>query len=164
MDTSFPLSEASTAKFLRWDEDRAKEAYDLMVSGLTTKQIADRWTEQGNPTTRNSVIGLIWRYRQRNGLIPVEATRPPKPKRTPRPRRERIRAILHKPPVPRVQLLIPVEVDPLWIRFMDLEPHHCRWPMGVGQGLDSTYCGIQKKDGSSYCPHHAYRSTNAVAK
>lgn len=34
------------------------------------------------------------------------------------------------------------------IHLLDLAPESCRWP------LDDGYCGKQKGDGSSYCPHH----------
>lgn len=46
------------------------------------------------------------------------------------------------------------------VSFMDLEPHHCRWPVGEPtQG----FCGCDKVPGLSYCEHHAARAFATVA-
>lgn len=37
----------------------------------------------------------------------------------------------------------------LGISFFDLEPSHCRYP--VGDGLAATYCGQPSLEGESYC-------------
>jgi hypothetical protein len=147
-------------KFLRWNEELAKEAYDLMLQGWTAQRIADHWTENGNPTTRNTIMGLVWRYRKRHGLQPVETQRPTKPK----PRRKPKVAKVYKfaPPKPKVvRLAAPPAVEPLWVTLMDLMPTHCRFPVGVGKGVYSTYCGQPKTENSSYCPHHHHRCHNA---
>lgn len=39
------------------------------------------------------------------------------------------------------------------IALMDLERHHCRWPVGTGS------CGANKIDGKSYCGHHLRKAT-----
>jgi GcrA cell cycle regulator len=49
------------------------------------------------------------------------------------------------------------EVEPLCIAVVDLEPHHCRWPVG-GWPDDTpiTHCGHPRVEESSYCwEHHA---------
>lgn len=37
----------------------------------------------------------------------------------------------------------------------DLEPHHCRWPIGDGP---LSFCGVRHVPGSSYCARHLIRS------
>jgi hypothetical protein len=53
-----------------------------------------------------------------------------------------------------------VEIEPLKIALVDLEPHHCRYPYGGWQPYQGTspitFCGHPKRgDGSSYCAAHA---------
>lgn len=43
------------------------------------------------------------------------------------------------------------DIEPLNIALLDLEPHHCRWPLGDGPFV---FCGHQKYPGSSYCRAH----------
>ena len=48
-----------------------------------------------------------------------------------------------------------VGIEPLMIPLLELEPHHCRWPVNSpdnGEGF--LFCGHQKCEGSSYCSHH----------
>lgn len=147
--------------FIRWNDEKAKEAYDLMLQGWTAQRIADTWTAEGNPTTRNTVMGLVYRYRKRNGLEPVENVRPSKPKPQRKPKQV-VKYYKFAPPKPKVvRLAVPPAVDPLWVTFMDLKPDHCRFPLGIGKGVNSTYCGLPRKAESSYCPHHHHRCHNA---
>jgi len=39
------------------------------------------------------------------------------------------------------------------VALMNLERHHCRWPVGTGS------CGANKIDGKSYCAHHLRKAT-----
>lgn len=39
--------------------------------------------------------------------------------------------------------------------IIDLEPHHCRWPIGEPT---SGFCGCQKQPGTSYCAKHLIRA------
>lgn len=38
------------------------------------------------------------------------------------------------------------------VAMIDLEPHHCRWPIGDRPTL---FCGMPKAESASYCEHHA---------
>jgi len=40
--------------------------------------------------------------------------------------------------------------------LLELEPHHCRWPIGERPSI--AFCGERRVDGSSYCAIHAARS------
>lgn len=39
--------------------------------------------------------------------------------------------------------------------LLDLEPHHCRWPIGMPEDEDFHFCGERKMRGISYCEAHA---------
>lgn len=38
--------------------------------------------------------------------------------------------------------------------FMELESHHCRWPVGDPQAKDFFFCGAVKAGDGPYCAHH----------
>ena len=40
------------------------------------------------------------------------------------------------------------------IKLLDLKPHHCKWPIGDPKEPDFAYCGVTRRAGSPYCPHH----------
>lgn len=79
---------------------------------------------------------------------------------SPRPRPSRHRH--HLPPTvpitpaPRRVLLPSVGA----VALVDLEPHHCRWPVGDILGF---FCGAVKEGGSSYCPVHRRMSVSTYA-
>jgi hypothetical protein len=52
--------------FTRWSEEKAVEAYNLRLAGMTAQQIANSWG-----VTRNAIIGLTWRARKQLGLPPL---------------------------------------------------------------------------------------------
>jgi hypothetical protein len=40
--------------------------------------------------------------------------------------------------------------------LVDLEAHHCRWPLWEGKTPSLIYCGCSRQKGSAYCAtHHA---------
>jgi GcrA cell cycle regulator len=41
------------------------------------------------------------------------------------------------------------------VALPDLEPHHCRWPLGHVGDPDFGFCGHERRVGSSYCPGHS---------
>jgi GcrA cell cycle regulator len=45
------------------------------------------------------------------------------------------------------------------VAFADLEPWHCRYPVGDPQAQDFGFCGLNKAVGTSYCPGHLHRCT-----
>lgn len=46
------------------------------------------------------------------------------------------------------------------VALVDLEAHHCRWPVGDGAGAAQRFCGDKVVRGS-YCEHHASVSKGA---
>lgn len=148
-------------KFLRWSEEEAKKAYDLMIMGMSCSQVASSFTLDGKPASRNTIMGLVHRFTRRHGLVGVKALQPKKPAR---PRKPKVIVRKAKASEPKVELVFkPEEREPLWVKLLDLEAHHCRFPVGLGRGLESTYCGQNKCDESSYCEFHHWR-THVIAK
>ena len=40
------------------------------------------------------------------------------------------------------------------VTLMELQWHHCRWPIGDPQSPDFMFCGANKLDGHPYCGRH----------
>jgi len=40
--------------------------------------------------------------------------------------------------------------------LLQLEPHHCRWPLGELMEVAHLFCGADTNDGEVYCPHHMW--------
>lgn len=50
---------------------------------------------------------------------------------------------------------LPPEISPVAVALLDLESHHCRWPV-TGDATHATlFCGAKKIDGCPYCARHA---------
>jgi GcrA cell cycle regulator len=47
------------------------------------------------------------------------------------------------------------------VRFEDLQPHHCRWPIGDPHDEDFRFCGCKKAFGVPYCDRHAAIAYNS---
>lgn len=84
-------------------------------------------------------VPMLRRKPQKIRLVP----KPPAPPRIAKPAPERA-SVVSMPPPPEIARVAGV---------LDLEQHHCRWPVGTG------YCGAHKLDGRSYCPGHHARAT-----
>jgi hypothetical protein len=153
--------------FLRWSDEEAKEAYDLMLLGRTAEDIACRVPFCDKGATRNAIIGLVHRYRTKHELPRIKGNNQIRVlgKAGPKPKRER-KFVVQTPRVVKSVKVRSYEeaIEPLWVRFMDLERHHCRWPVGLGHGLDSTYCGHTKAPASSYCNAHTWRAYNDIPR
>ena len=46
------------------------------------------------------------------------------------------------------------------VGLLDLEPHHCRWPLWQAGEAPSLYCGVKRETGSSYCAEHKFIARN----
>jgi GcrA cell cycle regulator len=141
---------------LFWTPERLERARQMLAEGYSASQVA---TELG--CTRNAVIGKARRslveFKNKPGfplgnqlrMHPAPSQAQPEPKPTPIPE--------EKPP--RLPTSEPVELDgeargPTWVRFADLEPRHCRWPVEGQPGPDMWCCGTPRAEPSSYCAHH----------
>ena len=137
----------------RWTLKTIATLARMTRAGANSSQIA---AALGNGITRNAVLGKIHRLRSKGTALPTSAATPalkPKPKPKPKPR------------LPVV--LTPHDtVDPKapgLLRMMDLDRHHCRWPLNSAMRGEYYFCGAQVAPDRPYCPAHvalAYDNRN----
>lgn len=153
-----------------WTEDRIARLRSLWSKGWTCTQIA----QSLGGISRNAVIGKVRRLNLAFRVTPGDSTAfrnaafGRRDRRSdPRPRIRKARPEV-KPP-PRIRDMNPADPslirDPLLdvarVSFADLEPHHCKWPVGVPtQG----FCGHTKVPGTPYCRQHVIRAYGAPAE
>jgi GcrA cell cycle regulator len=135
-----------------WTEERKETVRLLWIEGQSASQIANVL----GGITRNAVIGIVSRNRVRWG---IEARTPTKTVRRPLLcGRKATGAQTRKapPPLPRLVVAVGPELEPL--RSLEqLEPHHCKWPIGDPQHADFGFCG-RPMEHAPYCEHHARRA------
>lgn len=162
-----------------WTDERTEHAKKLWAEGISASAIAARL----GGVTRNGVIGKMHREfgakdkdvrarllseggtrgarKARANAKAAKAAREPKRanglglgirkptaieiERAKREIEEIKRRLAAEPDVARVNCLL------------DLEEHHCRWPVGDGP---ISFCGDTKTPGSSYCAKHLVRSVD----
>jgi hypothetical protein len=42
--------------------------------------------------------------------------------------------------------------------LLQLEPHHCRWPLGELYEVAHLFCAADTHEGDVYCPHHMWKA------
>jgi GcrA cell cycle regulator len=110
---------------------------------------------------KNSIIG-------RRGRLGLSKPRPPKREGVKRARKDRVPK-LHKPPMARAPLAKPEPVTVHDLRIpqaqrrtlVELENHHCRFPVGEPGAPDFFFCGAPTANLSKrrpYCRAHARRT------
>lgn len=75
--------------------------------------------------------------------------------------------IRHAPKIEALPLPAPAAEDKARVSFVDLDNHHCRWPVGETANIlpdTPIFCGLKRMPGSSYCPGHWARSIGAPIK
>lgn len=155
-----------------WNDPRHVERLTEMWNrGLSCSRIG---MELG--VSRNAVIGKVSRlglqprgtkYRKSDGLLPraprikTTVASPWKPgRRTPfgtivttspeHERRVRMESVQ--------RLATPQETDIARVTFLELEDHHCRFPIGDPKEKSFGFCGDEKVPGTSYCLNHCCRT------
>lgn len=103
--------------------------------------------------TRNAIMGKV-------NILGIQR-RDPKPIKRPKPAPKTHRKKLL---IPRIKLDLPPPPPekPLFIPFMELKPKHCRYPLEAERPY--TFCGCEKRRGSSYCEMHWDRTTTERGK
>jgi GcrA cell cycle regulator len=153
-----------------WTSEIIDRLRQHMADGLSAKECAaELKSEFQHSFTRNSVIGKAQRIGLRPGSLDM-ITREKQRKRDgiKHPRKGRVLK-LHKPPMARAPLAWPepVTVDDLRIpqaqrlTLVELENHHCRFPIGEVGSPDFFFCGAPTADmagGRPYCRAHARRA------
>ena len=153
-----------------WEHEGMVEALKrLHAEGLSTSRIG---ASLPIPVSRNAVISKLHRM----GLVSQHAPKPGNTYRARKPKPAEMkggwRGLQFGTPPPQVRTE-PVHVDPdrdshipksQRVTLLDLEPHHCRWPIGDPQDADFAYCGAHKAQGHhSYCAEHLYRAYDVIA-
>ena len=145
---------------MSWTDEREAEFRELYAEGLAHREIAARMG-----LTRNASIGKA----RRLGLKP-RIVRKPKPapwvrlgisERTWQRRQQkfketgvgRIAAKYRGEKMAEESVEISPEVVNGPLTIIELEAHHCRWPVEV-PGEPMLYCGEPKASGRSYCARH----------
>lgn len=117
--------------------------------------------------TKGQISGLLFRARQ-NGLIQqvhrsiIVKVSPPAevaPKVDPASINELklVQRLRQKAKKRRVRLRL-IE-DQNQVTFAELEPHHCRWPIGDPRLPDFRFCGCNRVEGRPYCEAHNHAAS-----
>jgi GcrA cell cycle regulator len=131
-----------------WTAERVAMLGKLCADGLSSAEIA----EELGGITRNAVLGKV--HRLGLSLLQQRTGRPrvPNPKRRrnypnkPKPQHFRVD---NRPSEPIVDLPPEIPVNP--IPLLDLEHHHCRYPVADNPTL---FCGGRAVPGCSWCARH----------
>ena len=143
-----------------WDPQRLAQAGQWWLQNKTAGWIAK---QLGQGVTKNSVIGKMYRLGYQRAHPPGKTEAAAKANRKRRAKRRPINYRIEQagPQTPPQPLPSPLRVDIARVRHADLEPHHCRWPVGdtrkagVGQPL---FCGARRVPGMPYCSAHLARA------
>lgn len=143
-----------------WNELRISILKAMQADKASFAAIADEINKQTDTSlSRNACIGKARRLGLVTGWRPklkgdnVTRRKLPKKPRVINELRAWHREQMSKPPVSKI-------VKPynfLGIKFMDLQPEHCRYP----SGNPTLFCGQPKMEGSSYCAHCHAICTNS---
>ena len=136
-----------------WTDDRVELAKQLFEDGATASQAAMKL----GGISRNAIIGK-W---HRMGLVRAPKQRSLMRARKPITRKEKIAKTPKRlPPTFFAEPLPPpVATDVARVTILDLEAHHCRWP--VGEPTEG-YCGCKRYLTLPYCEAHARRAYRPV--
>jgi GcrA cell cycle regulator len=144
-----------------WTAERDEMLRQLWADGYSASLIADKLAN-GRELTRCAVIGRVHRlklprrkqpplqhkpYRRVNGK-----PRRPQPKPSPPPQPSRL--------LPAASAPIPPTAPSAMRRLplLQIEPHHCRWPLGELYEVAHFFCAADTREGEVYCPHHMWKA------
>lgn len=140
---------------LAWDDERIARLKELRADGWTFGQIA-----KDLRVTRSALIGKAHRI----GMC-ERKPKPPTMARLPRREPARKPAVLRPiafrgPPIAAVPLPRATADDIARVSLIDLEPNHCRWPVGEPT---AGFCGCDRIEGLPYCAAHSARAFRTEA-
>lgn len=147
-----------------WNSERIEKLKAMWAEGQSGGRIADVL----GGVTRSAVIGKVHRLK-------LPKRKPAGPKRaSPAPARkltlvrddalERRRLEARMKTKAAIADMAKGGPDPMMVKLDELEPHHCRWPIGDPVDDKDTFgfCGHRKAWGSSYCESHKARATSKI--
>lgn len=149
---------------MSWTDERVEKLRKLWGDGLSASQCA---LQLGMPwMSRNAVIGKVTRLGLPGRKVKVRRpaydrwnTEDRRMTRGDKPFKQARKTAKPKPdwraePLPETPAADVVRVTSV----LDLEPHHCRWPVGDPKHAGFGYCGCKKVEGLPYCNAHARRA------
>lgn len=130
--------------FHNWTDERIELLRKLLADDYSASQAA---TQLG--VTRNAVIGKAARL----GIALSAGVG--RPKNSPKPRFIKPSRLRPLPAIPTSQAIdLPPDTVANPVTLMQLEVHHCRWPVDMPSG-PMMYCGGDAMFGCPYCSFHA---------
>lgn len=145
-----------------WNEERFAAACKYHDDGLSAREIAERL----GGLTRNAVLGKL----HRAGLARTQSSEVLRAKLQRRRQRARAAKEAAQAPKPAPVVIVadqgklgeflPITVldIPRVLSLLELEAHHCRYP--IGEPLEG-FCGCTAIEGKPYCPGHHARAFTA---
>jgi GcrA cell cycle regulator len=148
-----PISEFKS----RWTPQVIERLKELVALKWTARQIAD---ELG--CTKNAILGKTFRL----GITTSTESEEDRAVRMARAATQRKSneggRVMKRKLKPRAQpptlIVAAPEVVGMGIGLMDLTAITCRWPINDDM-TDAKFCGHDIAEGSAYCPHHRFRSS-----
>jgi hypothetical protein len=169
-----------------WTDSERELVFQFRMNGESAAIIAERFGRKPDGQlvrTRNSILSLI--HRKMPGVAPSKLRKPSSMRVPPRQRNSAAvahvtaKAQVREIPTAPVKQPAPATKPPVvtslpessmvgtgGVRFMDLGPNECRWPVGAVAG-EHTFCGCAQFKGvpgnpnfgrSQYCLGHYRRS------
>jgi GcrA cell cycle regulator len=160
MSLTYSDNQRHNAFHTPWSAERDEALRQLWAQGYSASLIADKLAN-GSKLTRCAVIGRAHRLKlpARKDQKPLQRKprlrangkpRRPQPKPSPPPQPSRLRPVAPVPSPP---------TEPPAMRklpLLELEPHHCRWPLGELMEVAHLFCAADTREGEVYCPHHTW--------
>lgn len=140
----------------KWDDEMAELAKARWKAGASGKAIGD---EIGK--SRSAVMGKLHRMglRRHQQTTPRSAIAQQAARATAASAHYKQRK---RAPWSDVAEIKP-EITPTAVGIVDLERHHCRWPVS-GEGAAMRYCGGNAADGYPYCSRHCRMAYQRAAR
>lgn len=138
-------------KYTRWSEERAAQLGRLHAKDFSFGQIAaELGMSRGAVASKVAQMGLAGRPRGARSKSVAQAK-----KRTVLTSKDHgafMQALdAVEPTADLVALMRTTRQSDAPVALLDLEPHHCRWPV---RDMPYLFCADTKTDGSSYCSRH----------
>jgi len=149
----------------KWDQAKIDKAVSLLKDGLSAAEIG-----RVLGCSRNAVLGKMFRMGLNFQGHSASATKKRIERRKLRAQQQYQQRQAKRPPVFMSlgnRITIPVDPAPLPIppasdvarvKLVDLEFHHCRWPVHETTDENFGFCGLKKVTGTSYCHGHMARA------
>jgi len=161
MSLTYPKNQQHNLFNTPWTAERDAMLKQLWADGYSAALIADKMAN-GHKLTRCAVIGRAHRLKlpARRDKQPLERKPYRANGKAPKPPRWRP----PPPPPPQPSRLRPAasaptpQTEPAMrrLRLVQLERHHCHWPLRELHEVVWLFCGADTHEGAVYCPHHTW--------